>query len=350
MSAGPAARAGHPRRPAPAGRLRAFTAAAVVAFATALTTAPAPSRAEGAASGVQAYPVHPVRMIVPFPAGGSADIISRLVADKLSAAWGQPLIVDNRPGAAGNIGADAVAKAEPDGYTLLSTPAPPLVINPSLYPRLSFDPSQFVPVTVMAAVPSVLVVNPQAPAADLKQLISYARAHPGKLNYASQGNGTTSHLTTELMKSMADLKITHIPYKGSAPALADLIAGQVDMMFDNLASSLSFIRSGKLRALAVGSTKRDPALPDVPAMDEVLPGFVSIAWFAIVAPPKTSPDLAARIQSAVAAALAMPDVQLKLRELSAEPMGTTPASTAAFMHEEGQRWRRVIQSAGVKVD
>jgi tripartite-type tricarboxylate transporter receptor subunit TctC len=296
------------------------------------------------------YPSRPIKVIVPFPAGGTADILPRMVAEKLSARWGQPMIVDNRPGAAGNIGAEAVAKAEADGYTLLASPPPPLVVNQSLYPNLPYDASQFVPITIIAAVPSVLVVHPQLPVSDLQSFIGYARAHPGKLNYASQGSGTTSHLTTELMKSMADLKIIHVPYKGSAPALTDLLAGQVDMMFDNLGSSLQHIRSGKLRALAVGSEKRVAALPDVPAMDEMLRGFVSIAWFGLVGPPRMSPNIAAKIQQAIAEAIRLPDVRGRFADMSAESMGTTPAQTAAFMRQEAERWRQVIRVAGVRVE
>jgi len=325
-------------------RTAALAAQAAFAAAAVLTVlGPAAVRAAG-------YPNHPVRMVVPFPAGGSADLLTRIVAEKMATRWGQPVVVENRPGAAGNIGAELVYKAEPDGYTLLSTPAPVLAVNLSLYPHLSYDATQFVAITVIAAVPSVLLVHPSLPVDDIRGFIAYARAHPGKLNYASQGSGTTSHLTTELLKSMAGLDMTHVPYKGTAPAMADLIAGQVDVLFDNLGTSLPYIRSGKLRALAVGSVQRDPALPQVPAMDEVLPGFTSAAWFAIVAPPKTPPDIAAAVQSAVAEAERTPDVEEKLREMAARPMAITPAETSAFFEQERERWRKVIQQAKVRVD
>ena len=302
-------------------------------------------------AGAQDWPQKTVRIIVPFPAGGSADLIPRIAAEKLSQQWGQPVIVENRPGAAGNIGADAVFRADPDGYTLLSSPPPPLVINKSLYPKLSYDPAQFVPVTVMGAIPNVLLVNPKVGANSVAEFIELAKKNPGKYNYASQGSGTTSHLTAELFKSMAGgLQIAHIPYKGTAPALTDLLAGQVDMMCDNLGVSLPHVRSGKLKALAVASKQRFPGLPNVPALAETLPGFESIAWFGIVAPPKTGSAIAEKVASGVQEALKLPDVQKRLADLSAEPMGLSPAETAAFMRQEVERWGAVIRAAGVKLE
>jgi len=299
----------------------------------------------------QEWPQKTVRIIVPFPAGGSADLIPRIAAEKLSAQWGQPVIVENRPGAAGNIGADAVFKSDPDGYTLLSAPPPPLVINRLLYPSLTYDATQFVPITVIAAIPNVLLVHTKVPANSVAELVALAKASPGKLNYASQGSGSTSHLTAELFKSMAgDLEITHVPYRGTAPALADLLAGQVDMMCDNLGVSLPHVRSGKLRALAVASRMRSPSLPEVPTLAETLPGFEAMAWFGVVAPPKTSPAIAEKVAAGVREALKNPDVLKRLHELSADPMGLTPAETAVFMKQETERWGRVIRSARVKVD
>src|SRR6266699_568815 len=279
----------------------------------------------------QAYPNKAVRIVAPFPAGGSADVIPRIIGEKLSLKRGQPVIVENRAGAAGNIGAEYVFRAEPDGYTLLSSPPPPLIINPNLYRNLPFDPTLFVPVGIMV-------------------VIAYARANPDKLNYASQGSGTTSHLTGEMFKSMAGVRLTHIPYKGSAPALTDLLAGQVEMMFDNLGVSRQHVVSGKLKLLAVCSEKRIASLPDVPALAEILPGFEAVAWFGIVAPPKTPMPIAERISAAVAEVLKLPDVQKRLADLSAEAIGNTPAQMAAFMKKDAERWKGVIRSAGVKAD
>jgi len=303
------------------------------------------------AAQAQDYPARPIRIVVPFPAGGTADLLPRILGEKLAARWGQPVVIDSRPGAAGNIGAEIVFNAEPDGHTLLSTPPPPLVINQSLYPKLGFDPARFVTVGVMATVPNVLLVNPKLAATTVQELIAHARSNPDRLVYSSQGNGATSHLTTEMFKSMAGgLKITHVPYKGTAPALAALLAGEVNLMFDNLGVSLPHARAGRLRALAVCSERRVAALPDVPAMAEIFPGFVSIAWFGVVAPPKTSPRIAAQLSTALSEALKLPDVGKKLAELSAEPVGSNPAQMTAFMKQDAERWRKVIQAAGVKID
>ncbi len=298
----------------------------------------------------QEYPSKPVRIVAPFAAGGSADLIPRIVGERLSAMWGQPVIVENRPGAGGNIAAEYVYRAEPDGYTLLSSPPSTLIINQYLYANLSYDQSLWVPVSVMVAVPNVLLVNPKVAAKSVQELIAYAKANPDKLNYASQGSGTTSHLTGEMFKTVAGVRIAHIPYKGSAPALTDLLAGQVEMMFDNLGVSMQHVRSGRLRALAVASQHRVASLPDVPAMSEVLPGFESVTWFGVVAPPKTPMPIAERISAAVAEALRSPDARKRLADLSAEPIGNTPAQMAAFMRKDAERWREVIRSAGVKAD
>jgi tripartite-type tricarboxylate transporter receptor subunit TctC len=303
-----------------------------------------------ASAHAQDYPARPIRIVVPYPAGGSADLLPRIFAEKLGAKWGQAVLVENRPGAGGNIGAEFVYKAEPDGYTLFATAPGPLVVNQNLYRKLVFDPAQFVPVSVMAAIPNVLLVSPRVPAKSVDELIAYARANPGKLNYGSQGNGTTSHLTAELFKSTASVSITHIPYKGSAPGMAALLAGEIDLMFDNLGVTLPHVKSGKLRALAVCSEKRVVALPDVPAMSEILPGFSSVAWFGIVAPPKTPAQIAEKLSAAVAEATRQPDVARRLAAMSAEPIGGTPAEMAALMRRDGERWKSVIESARVKVD
>ena len=298
-----------------------------------------------------AWPAKPVRIIVPFPAGGTADLMPRFLSERLSVKWGQPFVVENRAGAAGNIGAEAVYKADPDGYTLLSAPPPPLVINQSLYAKLAYDATQFVTVSVMAEVPNVFLMHPKVGVNTVREAIAYIKTNPGKLNYASQGSGTTSHLTAEMFKTMSGgLNITHVPYKGTAPALADLLGGQVEIMFDNLGVSLQHVRSGKVKALAVASAKRIASLPDVPAMAETLPGFESVAWFGVVAPPRTLPAIAEKLSAAIAEALRTPEVKKRLVELSAEPVGNTPTEMTAYMRADAERWRNVIRTANVKVD
>lgn len=295
------------------------------------------------------YPNRTIRMVYPFPPGGVADVLSRMVADKVGAKLGQTIFIDNKPGASGNIGAEMVANAKPDGYTLLSTPPPPLVINQSLYPKLPFDPVKFVPITVMAASPNVLVVHPKVQASDVSELVAYAKAHPGKLNYASTGSGGTPHLTMEWFKSLTGAEVTHVPYKG-AQAFLPLIAGEVDMMFINIGDALPHLRNGKLKALAIGSTKRNAALPDVPTLAETIPGFVSVTWFGVVASPGTPMAVAEKLSAAIADALQSPDVAKKLADLYMQPVGGSPAQTAAFFKEETERWSRVIHAANIKAD
>jgi tripartite-type tricarboxylate transporter receptor subunit TctC len=301
-------------------------------------------------AGAQDYPSRPVKIIVPFPAGGTADVMPRVIGEWLSRKWGQPVVVENRTGAAGNIGAEAVAKAEPDGYTLLSAPPPPLVINQNLYPKMGFDPTEFVPIVIMGRVPNALVINAKLPFNSVAELIAYAKANPGKLTSATQGNGTTSHLTSELFQLMADVKFQHVPYRGSAPALTDLVAGSVDLMFDNLGVSLPLVKSGQLKLLGVATPKRMASLPDVPTIAETLPGFESAAWFAIVAPPKTPQAVVDKINADVNEALRQGDIVQRLTQLSAEPIGGTPQATAAYMREEIERWHKVIKAANVKLD
>ena len=297
----------------------------------------------------QGYPSKPIRIIDPFPAGGASDTQARIVGERLLARWGQPVIVENRSGAAGNIGAEAVFKAEPDGYTLLSA-LPPLVINKRLYAKLAYDPDAFAPVALITVMPNVLLVHPKVNASSVKDLIAFAKANPDRLNYASQGSGTSGHLTGELLKSMAGVKIVHVPFKGAAPALTDLIGGQVDMMFVTLAASRPHIRAGKLKALGVGSEKRHPFLPDVPTMSEALPGFFSVAWFGLVAPPRTPPEIVNLLSAAIADILKQPDVAKTLTDMGASPYGSTPAEMDVFLKQEAERWGSVISSAGVKAD
>jgi tripartite-type tricarboxylate transporter receptor subunit TctC len=318
-------------------------------------TIPALALALGAAlvptARAQDYPARTVKIVVPFPAGGTADIMPRIIADWLSRKWRQTVIIEDRTGAGGNIGAEVVAKSDPDGYTLLSAPPPPLVINQNLYPHLDFDPLQFVPIAVIGRVPNALVVNPNKIKANtVKDFVAYAQANPGKITDATQGNGTTSHLTTELFQMTAHVKLQNVPYRGSAPALNDLVAGSVDAMFDNLGVSMQLVKAGTLKLIAVASPKRLASLPDVPAIAETLPGFASVTWYALVAPPKTPAAIVDKINAGVNEALKDPEIQKRLADLSAEPVGGTPQQTAAYFHEEAERWKNVITSAHVTLD
>lgn len=303
------------------------------------------------AADAENYPDHVVKIVVPFPAGGTADVMPRIIADWLSRKWKQSVIVENRAGAGGNVGAEVVAKADPDGYTLLSAPPPPLVINQNLYPHLGFDPLQFVPIVVLGRVSNGLVVNPAKIKADtIKDFIAYAKANPGKITAATQGNGTTSHLTSELFQLMANVKLQNVPYRGSAPALNDLVAGSVDTMFDNLGVSMQFVKAGKLKLIAVAAPERIKTLPNVPTIAETLPGFASVTWFALAAPPKTPAAIVDKINAGVNEALRDPGVQARFAALSAEPAGGTPQATAAYFHDEVERWKKVIVSAHVTLE
>jgi tripartite-type tricarboxylate transporter receptor subunit TctC len=316
--------------------------ALMLSFITALATAMAHA---------EDYPARIVKIMVPFPAGGTADVMPRVIAEWLSRTWGQTVIVENHTGAGGNIGAEIVAKSEPDGYTLLASPPPPLVINQNLYPHLEFDPRQFVPIIVMARVPNALVVNPDKIAANnTKEFIAYAEANPGKVTDATQGNGTTSQLTSEMFQMMAHVKLQNVPYRGSAPALNDLVAGSVDCMFDNLGVSLQLVKAGRLKLIAVASPQRMTSLPYVPAVAETLPGFESVTWYAVVAPPRTPAAIVEKINADINQALHDSEVQKRLTDLSAEPVGGTTQETANYLKQESERWKQVITAAHVTLD
>jgi len=296
------------------------------------------------------YPDRAVKIVVPFPAGGTADAVPRIVGDWLSRKWGQPVVIENRTGAAGNIGAEAVYRSPPDGYTLLSAPPPPLVINQNLYPKLGYDPTKFEPIIVMAQVPNALIVNPNTiKASSLPELIDYLQQNPGKVTSATQGNGTTSHLTSELFQLMAKVTLRHVPYRGSAPALQGLLAGDVDLMFDNLGVSLPLVEAGKLKLLAVASATRMPSLPNVPTIAALLPGFEAVAWYGIVAPPNTPKAIIDKVNADANEALRQPEVQDSLKKLSAEIFGGSVDKTAKYMRDEIERWDHVIKAADIKL-
>jgi tripartite-type tricarboxylate transporter receptor subunit TctC len=310
----------------------------------------AASLAFSSAVSAQEYPAKPIRIVVPLAPGGGIDRMARIVGDKLQEKWGQPVVVENRVGAGGNIGAAFVAAANPDGYTLLVSAPGPLVSNKFLYSKLTYDPDAFVPVSVLSTNPIVLITHPKVPATTVSQLIEHARTQPERLNFASQGNGTAAHLAAEMFKSMAGVKITHIPYKGSAPALTDLLSGQVDMLFAELGGALQYIRTGKVRALAVGSEKRNALLSDVPTMAEVVPGYQSTVWIGMVAPPKTPAAIANKLSSAVAEIVRQPDVAKRLTELSIDGVGSTPGEMALFMKQESDRWGKVIRATAIRAE
>ncbi len=303
------------------------------------------ARAQDAAAS---YPNRPIHIIVCVPAGGGVDTVTRIVANGLQQKLGQPVVVENRAGAAGNIGAEAVFTSEPDGYTLLAAQPSPLTVNPLLYKKMSFDPTQFEPVAIMTTVANVLLVRPDFPAKTAQEFIAYAKANPGKINYASQGIGTTSHLTAALFEKVTGTKLVHVPYKGTAPALNDLIAGHVDMIFMELASAIKLHQAGKARILAVATAKRIPNLPDIPTLDESgVKGFASGTWNAIAAPPKTPAAIVTKLNAAVNAVLASKDVQNKFAKLTLHAAGGTPAAAAAFIKKETQTWGGVIKEAHV---
>ena len=292
----------------------------------------------------------PVRIVVPFPAGGTADILPRILAEQLRPRFPEGVVIENRAGAGGNIGAESVYRAEPDGSTLLMSPPGPIAINHNLYDNMSFDPTKWVPVTVLATVPNVLAVNPNLPVKTVQEFIAYVKANPGKVTFASQGNGSTSHLTANMFMSLTGSQMVHVPYKGTAPALVGLIGGQVDVYFDNISSSLPHHKAGKLRILAVADAERSPALPSAPTFAESgLPKMNAVTWFAAVAPPGTPAATVSAYQAAMAAALADPEVKRKFAQQGAEARGWSTEKTGEFIRAETEKWKQVIEAGNVKV-
>ena len=304
------------------------------------------------ASAQAAWPSKPIRIVVPFPPGGTTDILARAAAQKMAEAWKEQAVIDNRPGAGGNIGAELVAKAPADGYTMLMGTVGTHAINASLYAKMPYDHvKDFAPVILVAAVPNVMVVHPSVPAATVAEFIAWAKANPGKVNFASSGSGTSIHLAGELFKTQTGLAMTHVPYKGSAPAIADLIGGQVQVMFDNLPSALPQIRGGKLRALAVTSRERANALPDVPTVAESgLPGFEASSWFGLLAPTGTPREVVVRVNAEIARWLASSDAKDKLASQGAIAAGGTPEDFVSHIAAETAKWQKVVRESGAKVD
>ena len=301
----------------------------------------------------QSWPQKPVRVIVPFAPGGASDLMPRLVGEKLQTLWGQPVLMENRPGAAGNIGMEAGAKSPPDGYTLLSAPNGNLVVNPHMYSKLAYDVfKDLAPVTRISAVQNVLVVHPDVPASSLKELVALARAKPGTLNFASPGNGSQAHVAVELLKLQLGLDLVHVPYQGVGPAVKDLLGGRINVMVAQVPSALPHIKAGKLRALGVASSAPLAALPEVPTIASAapLPGFEAVSWYALMAPAGTPTDIIRRVHTDIANVLQMPDVRERLAGMGAEPSGESPAELAARIKAEYDRWGDVVRKANIKAD
>jgi tripartite-type tricarboxylate transporter receptor subunit TctC len=319
-------------------RLLSLVAAAGLLLAT------APANAQGAAD----YPNRPVKVIVTVPAGGGVDTVTRIVTERLHQTLGQPFVIENRGGAGGNIGAEAVFNAAPDGYTLMSSQPAPITTNAVLYKKLNFDPTKFEPVAILSSIPNVLLVKNDFPAKTLQEFMAYVKANPSKPNYASQGPGTTSHLTAELFNKVAGTRLVHVPYKGTGPALNDLVAGHVDLIFMQLQAAMRLHQGGKARILAVTTDKRIPALPDIPTMGEAgLKDFISDTWNAISAPPKTPAPIIAKLNAAINEVLKMPEVQEHFRKLDLQPVGGTPQHMAEVVKADTVRWGEVIREANV---
>jgi tripartite-type tricarboxylate transporter receptor subunit TctC len=297
------------------------------------------------------YPTKPVRWIVPFAAAGPTDLMSRAVAEKLSQRFGQQFVVDNRAGAGGNIGCEVVAKSAPDGYTLMIGHVGTHAINATLYPKIAFDPVRdFTPISLIATYPLALVVHTAFPARDVKELIAYAKAHPGAVNFGSAGNGGPTHLIAELFKTAAGIDIVHVPYKGNAAALLDLVAGRVQMMFSNMLTSMPHVRAGKLRALAVSSARRSPQAPEIPSVAESLPGFDSVPWYGVLGPAGMPLPLVTKLNQEIARSLVAPDMRERFVSQGIDLQSSTPEQFSALIKSEVVKWRKVVRDSGAKVD
>lgn len=305
----------------------------------------------GSAEAQGWQPSQPIKIVVGYPAGGASDVAARIIAQKMAERLGQGVVVENKPGAAGNIGADAVAKAAPDGHTLLLGTIS-LSVNPSLYPKMTYDPlKDLSAISMISSTPFLLVVNPQAPYQSAGELLGAARAAPGAINYATAGNGSGSHLFTELLSSTAGIKLTHVPYKGAAPAMNDVLGNQVPLTFDNIITTLPLVKAGKLRALAVSTKQRSRVAPDIPTLAESgVPGFDATAWFGLFAPAGTPREVIARLNQEVVDAVKDPTVSEKLLQLGGEPMSSTPRAFDAFFRAEVAKWAQVVRSAKIKID
>ncbi len=297
------------------------------------------------------WPRQAVKIVVPFPPGGTADAMPRIVSEGLRTIWKQPVIIENRPGAGGNIGAETVSVAAPDGYTLLGSPPPPIAINQSLYPKLAFDPNKFMAVSILSTHPNIVAVSKRLGVNSIKELISRAQKDPGKISVANQGNGSTSHLTAAMFETMAGVKFNHVPYRGTAPAMNDLVAGHVDLFFDNISSSLAQHRAGTISIIAVCSTSRVRELPDVPTVSEGgISGFSAIAWNAIMAPPGTPDVIVNKINADIQTVLNEPHIRRRIIDLAGEPVGNSPSEAASFIASERRLWADVIKKSNIKLE
>ena len=324
---------------------RALIASAVIALGVAW------SGQAFAQAGAASFPDKPIKIVVTFTPGGAPDTLARLLAEKFTAAWGQPVIVDNKPGAGGNLGADFVAKAPPDGYTIVVGTVGTHSINGALYSKMPYDMiKDFTPITLLATTPNMLVINNDVPAKNLKDFIALGKKD-GKMTFASSGSGTSIHVSGELFKTMTGIDMVHIPYKGRATAIPDLLGGRVTMMFDNMPSSLALVREGKLRALGVTSSTRSPAAPDIPTIAESgLPGFDAVSWFALFAPANTPKPIIDKLQTEVRKILKTPDIRKRLADNGLDPVGGTPEELAAYQKSEIGKWAKVVKDSGAKVD